>query len=288
MYNQCTVHIQHRGGILLRVLGIGDNVVDKYTYKRVMYPGGNALNFSVYAQMLGESAAYLGIFGTDDEAFHIKAVLQELEIDTSRCKEIKGESGYALVGLENGDRVFLESNEGGIRQYHKLQLEEEDMKYIQSFDLLHTSKYSYMEEAMPKLRAAGVPISFDFSDDFTEEYLSEIGPNVDFSFLSCSHLSLSEAKNTLKKMISLGNKLAVATMGADGALLYDGNSFYKQKPRLIEAVDTLGAGDSFLTAFLVHLLQYEQEGIEAALAKGAEFAASSCLVEGAFGYGKAY
>ena len=89
-------------------------------------------------------------------------------------------------------------------------------------------------------------------------------------------------------MISLGNKLAVATMGADGALLYDGNSFYKQKPRLVEAVDTLGAGDSFLTAFLVHLLQYEQEGIEAALAKGAEFAASSCLVEGAFGYGKAY
>ena len=272
----------------MKILGIGDNVVDKYTYKRTMYPGGNALNFSVYAQMLGADSAYLGIFATDEEAQHIKAVLKDLVIDTQRCKEVEGESGYALVGLENGDRVFLESNDGGIRKYHKLQLNKEDINYIQSFDLLHSSKYSYIEEEMPTLKAAGVPISFDFSDDFTEDYLSEIGPYVDYSFLSCSHLTEEETRAVLKKMEALGSRLSVATMGAEGALLYDGKSFYKQKPKLIEAVDTLGAGDSFLTAFLLHYLQNEEVGLEASLAKAAEFAASSCLVEGAFGHGKAY
>lgn len=34
----------------MKVLGIGDNVVDKYVHLRMMYPGGNALNFSVFAK----------------------------------------------------------------------------------------------------------------------------------------------------------------------------------------------------------------------------------------------
>ncbi|GAY79091.1 hypothetical protein NBRC111894_4645 [Sporolactobacillus inulinus] len=34
----------------MRVLGLGDNVVDIYEYKQTMYPGGNALNFAVFAR----------------------------------------------------------------------------------------------------------------------------------------------------------------------------------------------------------------------------------------------
>ena len=28
----------------MRVIGIGDNVVDRYTNRRIMFPGGNAVN----------------------------------------------------------------------------------------------------------------------------------------------------------------------------------------------------------------------------------------------------
>ena len=41
----------------ISVIGIGDNVVDKYLHSGVMYPGGNALNFSVYAKLTGVPAA---------------------------------------------------------------------------------------------------------------------------------------------------------------------------------------------------------------------------------------
>lgn len=34
-------------------------------------------------------------------------------------------------------------------------------------------------------------------------------------------------------------------------LLYDGDRFYTQKPDLCDAVDTMGAGDAFISAFLV-------------------------------------
>lgn len=31
----------------MKVLGLGDNVVDKYENLGIMYPGGNSLNFAV-------------------------------------------------------------------------------------------------------------------------------------------------------------------------------------------------------------------------------------------------
>lgn len=69
----------------------------------------------------------------------------------------------------------------------------------------------------------------------------------------------------------------------------------------MEAVDTLGAGDSFATAFLVAFLDsmerepdkmaddrefYEAE-LRKALEKGAEFSSGTCMVQDAFGHGKA-
>ena len=43
----------------LKVLGIGDNVCDKYLHTAVIYPGGNALNIAVFARELGHESAYL-------------------------------------------------------------------------------------------------------------------------------------------------------------------------------------------------------------------------------------
>ena len=64
----------------VKVLGFGDNVVDKYEHIKTMYPGGNAVNFAVFAKKLGaERSAYMGIFGSDKEAEHVIASLQEEE-----------------------------------------------------------------------------------------------------------------------------------------------------------------------------------------------------------------
>ncbi|TMJ43607.1 MAG: hypothetical protein E6G89_01160 [Alphaproteobacteria bacterium] len=49
-----------------------------------------------------------------------------------------------------------------------------------------------------------------------------------------------------------------------------------------EHVDTLGAGDGFIAAFLLATLK--GEAIEAALNRGAEYAAHVCTYRGAFGY----
>ncbi|NRD76881.1 fructoselysine 6-kinase [Bacillus sp. BRMEA1] len=273
----------------MKVIGVGDNVVDQYLYKKIMYPGGNALNFSVYAKQLGVESAYLGVFGNDLAAEHIIQTLKSLDIDLSHCRQHNGENGYAQVDLIDGDRVFIGGNGGGVQKDHPILLSEDDLAYIQNFDMAHTSIYSDIEPELPKLKRTGVLVSFDFSADYTEEILKETCQYVDVSLLSCGQLSDSEVENLLKTVHRFGSKLAIGTMGSRGSIVFDGQSFYRQEPHFVKPVDTLGAGDSFFTAFMIHYLKKEIESkellLKRSLEEGAKFAAKTCLVDGAFGYG---
>ncbi len=275
---------------MLRVIGVGDNVVDKYFHLKKMFPGGNALNFSVYARQAGATAAYIGIFGTDEAAEHIISVLNEIGVDISHCKQFEGENVFAGVNLVDGDRVFVGGNKGGIASKVDLVLSESDVEYISSFDIVHSSCYSFIEKELPKLKTTGVPVSYDFSNRTEDEYLRLVCPYVDYSFMSCSHLSVEETKKKLELALELGNRLSLATRGAEGAILFDGRDYMTYVPEKVKAVDTLGAGDSFITGFLLHLaanhFDHNSEVLGEALSLGGKAAAKTCMVMGAFGYGK--
>lgn len=270
-----------------RVIGIGDNVCDKYYPARMMYPGGQAMNFSVYAKLLGADSAYMGVFGRDAVADHVIRTLDELEVDHSRCRQYDGENGYAKVRLVDGDREFIMSNRGGIVNEHPLELDEEDISYIKTFKLVHTSNNGHFDSQLAKVKAAGVPISYDFSGRWNQSYyMEEVAPFVDYGFASCGNAPEEEIEALCRTLVSKGCRLVVATRGSRGSLIYDGKQFYTQVPKLVDAIDTLGAGDSFAAAFLLSLL--ETGDIGTAMEAGAEFAAKTCMVNGAFGHGVAF
>lgn len=285
----------------MKVIGIGDNVCDKYVHQKTMYPGGQALNFAVYSKTLGVESAYLGVFGSDVVADHVKRTLDKHQVDRSRCREYQGENGCARVNLVDGDRVFLGSNKGGVLREHPLQLDDEDLAYIRQFSLCHTTNNSYMDDQLPRLRQAGIPISYDFSGQWIDnERVARVAPHIDYAFLSCGSVALERAQDICRFLYSQGAGMVIATRGSEGAVLYDGQDFYLRPPKLVEAVDTLGAGDSFATAFLLswRQSQLDHDGdmspdlrrqlLEQALQKAAEFSAQTCLVYGAFGEGLAY
>lgn len=271
---------------MVKVIGIGDNVVDKYVHIKTMYPGGNALNFSVFAKKLGFEAAFIGTFGDDAEAEHVQRVVNEIGIDVSHCRYFSGENGCARVTLEDGDRVFLGSNDGGVTREHLLELTEDDKAYIQEFSLIHTGLYSHTGHILTELSALGVPLSFDFSDDFQQEQIDQFISDVNYGFFSCSHLSEEEAKQLLKANFAKEGQILLATRGSEPAIAFDGANYYYQAPEYVKAVDTMGAGDSFITAFLLSLITGHD--IQTAMKEAAGFAAKSCLVEGSFGYGVRY
>jgi fructoselysine 6-kinase len=277
----------------MRVIGVGDNVVDKYLYKKTMYPGGNALNFSVYAKQLGMESAYLGVFGNDRAAEHIIATLKSLNVDVSHCRKHEGENGFAAVDLVDGDRVFIGGNEGGVQKDHPIILSNEDLEYMKTFEIAHSSIYSGMESELPKLKEAGILVSFDFSSDYNDEILESNCKHIDISLLSCGQLLEEEVEDLLKRVYFYGSKLAIGTMGSRGSLVYDGKTFFRQVPHFVKPVDTLGAGDSFFTAFILHYLLGKKENtnendailLKSSLEEGARFAAKTCLIDGAFGFG---
>ena len=83
-------------------------------------------------------------------------------------------------------------------------------------------------------------------------------------------------------------------MGTRGAIVFDGEDFFFQKAESTDAIDTMGAGDSFLTAFSTEYLSMCREGanhqiaIKKSLQKAAAFAREVCMQEGAFGHGAQY
>ena len=160
---------------MIRVIGLGDNVVDYYLHTDTVYPGGNALNFAVYANMLGYESAYMGSFGDDENALHVYQTLKKLGISIEHCRFCIGENGCAPVNIVDGDRVFLGSNRGGVTKYHPIALSALDLAYLSRFDLVHTSIFSYIDSQLPKLKESGLRVSYDFSDQFSDELCTAHG-----------------------------------------------------------------------------------------------------------------
>ncbi len=283
----------------INVIGIGDNVCDIYVDSRRMYPGGQALNFAVYSKLMGANASYIGVFGNDAIAEHIVNTLDQLGVEYKYSRHTKGESGYARVRHVDGDRIFVDSNKGGVSGEQPIVLDSNDIKYIEQFDLVHTSNNSYINSELVKISQTTVPVSYDFSKKWTEKQLIDsVCKYIDFGFLSCNGESEKDIDKICIKMHDKGCKIVVATMGSEGAILSDNGFKIRQEPKLVDAVDTLGAGDSFAAGFLLHVItmfKQEPERMEAddfrrsvlksGLENAAEFAAGNCMVKGAFGFG---
>lgn len=273
----------------MKVIGIGDNVVDRYIDRRIMFPGGNSVNFAVYAKQCGVKSAYLGNIADDPEGHLVKESLISLGVDVSNCPLQEGMATERCdVVLNDGDRQFVGCTYGpGV--WTPFTIEEKHMEYLKGFDLIHCGCYGEMADEIHKLSGIDAMKTYDFSAEEeyrTDEYLEKVCPYIDIALFSAEAMNSDEIDAVMKKAYSLGAKKVLVTMGTKGQLLWDGEKVHKGKVKLIDAVDTMGAGDSFFTAFAIAMLR----GLEypEAFDYAAEFSAKTCLTEGAFGLGKEY
>jgi sugar/nucleoside kinase (ribokinase family) len=122
-----------------------------------------------------------------------------------------------------------------------------------------------------------VEVALTFSDPSMVKYFSKqmeeiVGASVDLLFCNDEEAliftgtnSLSEAREKLKQLA----KRFVITLGANGAMVYDGDTFVNIEPYATVAVDTNGAGDMFAGAFMygiTHGHSYAGSGKLASLA----------------------
>lgn len=269
----------------MKIIGVGDNVVDVYLDQNKMYPGGNSVNVAVLTKRAGaEKSAYIGIIGDDDAGDLIKNSLLDEGLDLSRIRIIHGTNGRNFIELHEGDndRMFVGSNLGGDAASYKLNLTQKDIDYISEYDVLHTSVHSEIGYLLPQLHGK-IKISMDFSDGYTDERIKNLCPYLDIAFFSGGGCSKEKIDITIKKALNAGAKLVVTTMGLDGSIIASKDKRHFQKAfNAQEVVDTLGAGDTYISAFL---LEYFTSGdYEKAAENGAKFALETLKYNGAFGH----
>lgn len=137
---------------------------------------------------------------------------------------------------------------------------------------LKASKYVYIEgylvtshtgrPAAIRLRelakAAGVKVAVSLSDPAIVEYFYDdlhtmVGDQVDLLFCNKAEALTFTRTNNLEeaaaKLQGIARTFAI-TLGAEGALVFDGNRYSQVPAPQVAAVDTNGAGDMFAGAFL--------------------------------------
>ena len=165
------------------------------------------------------------------------------------------------------------------------------MKYVTSFQVASAGRCSTVSlDKLKLLHRNGVDICYDFHAIYSEEEICSISPNITYGFFSCSHLTVPEIRDTLKLAVESGCRIAVGTRGADTIIAYDGNDWYEQETfPVARVVDALGAGDSYIAAFLTSYLaepeRRETERIKKALEDAARHASGVIVKEGSIGIG---
>lgn len=267
----------------MKMIAVGDNVTDCYLDQKIYYPGGNAVNVAVNCKRDGfETAAYIGIFGSDENAAHLHFALEQEQISTAHCRTICAISGRPGVKLDaHGDRRFVGGPKDTAQHIVRLRLTPEDLAYIEGFDLCHTSCFSSIEPELAKLKGS-CQISFDFSEMRQDSYLQTVCPHVRFAFFSGSELSEQEVYALMDRCHALGTELVCVTRGTLGAILSQNGTRYSQGICKTEVVDTMGAGDSFIAGFLTAFTRGDP--VQDALAFAAQCAAKTCTFYGGFGY----
>jgi fructoselysine 6-kinase len=269
----------------MKLIAIGDNVVDVYKDRNEMFPGGNALNVAVLSRHYGATeTAFIGIVGDDVEGEHIIESLKSNHVDIRKIRKAYGESGKAYVDLnEEGDRIFVSSNKGGVQSKLKLNLTQEDFDYIKEYDVLHTSIYSNLEEKLPQLQKL-LPISYDFSNHFSDDTLNRVCPYITFAIVSGSDFTDYEIEDLILTIHKLGTPNVIVTRGNKGVIMSNHHNRFSQGIEAANVIDTLGAGDSFIAGFLTKYL--DGYSVKDSLKFAAVKAAQTCEVNGAFGFGK--
>jgi sugar/nucleoside kinase (ribokinase family) len=260
----------------MRLACVGDNVVDVYTSLGLMFPGGNAVNVAVAARRAGVEASYLGVLGSDAAGRAVLRSLREEGVSLERLRVRDGPNAYCTVEIVDGDRRFLVSDLGVSR----FVLDADDLSFLATNDLVHTGDTSHLDDQIRDV-AERVPVSFDFAEQ-PEEYWSRLVDCVSIATFSATQLSDKEASDFARRVVDLGPRIVLVTLGERGALALDSEGAHFSRSS-VSPVDTLGAGDSLIGTFLAGVLL--NNGIGDSLDRGSDRAAATCLHHGAFGHG---
>ena len=252
--------------------------------KSKMSGGGSAGNTVVAINQFGGKSFYSCLVAKDDLGKFFLDDIKRNGVDTNLKYENcpLGHSGRCLVMTSPDAHRTMNTFLGVSSFLSPEHLDEDAIKnseyiYLEGYLVASPKGLEAMKAARKIAERNKVSIALTFSDPSMVKYFSMqmqevVGASVDLLFCNEEEAmiytgtnSVAEAREKLKEVA----KRFVITLGANGALIYDGDTFISIEPYKVKAIDTNGAGDMFSGAFMygiTHGHSYAEAGKIASLA----------------------
>jgi fructoselysine 6-kinase len=257
-----------------RLVALGDNCVDHYRALGVRAVGGNAVNVAVNWARAGLRSAYMGAVGADPDGDLLRAEIAAQGVDVSHLHTLDGATGVTLIELtEDGERQLVHEDFGVTGDYRP---SDRDLDFAAGAAIAHCSTLTGFRDAVRGLAARGVRVSYDFSTRHELDGLDD----VEVAFYSRESTADDDARALLRRALQGGASTAVVTCGRHGSLAGSAEELVFVPAREVPVLDTLGAGDSYVAAFLTALLE-RRPLIECAV-QATDAAAECCQRFGGF------
>lgn len=278
----------------MKMIALGDNVIDYYRNTGECFPGGNAVNVAVHAARLGAESEYMGNLGEDEYAGVIVKALDDFHVAHSRCPVLPGKTTKVCsYDVTDGERSFV-SVVTGPDWAGPIRLGKEEFRHLSEADLVTCSCNAKIPEQMRAVQDLPTVFAYDFGEKEkyrTKEYYDQVCGKIDLAMFSCRPMQEEAFEEFCRPLHERGVVHVLATIGAEGQLLSAGGRIIKKGVQKVVPSDTMGAGDSFLAAFLIGLMSegwqknrlMPKEALERALQAGQEASAENCMRQGGFG-----
>jgi len=226
--------------------------------------GGDALNVSVTASKLGQDVALVGKVGDDIFGEVVVKLVKESGVNTSWIKVIKNAAtplSFALIE-PGGERHFLYT----AKLFDEITAKDVPEEAIKSSSIVHFGSAFAMKqmdaggtrELFEKAHQYGKITSMDATFDSEGKWLSKISnalyetdiflPSYEEAKSMTGCKDPREIKNAF---IPFGIKVLIIKLGKKGCYVTDfSQEYFVNTFESLQAVDTTGAGDSFVGGFL--------------------------------------
>lgn len=251
-----------------------------------MHIGGVAANCALALSRWGVQPRLVGCVGQDDFGNFLRRSLREHGLEMQWIQTTTAAmTGLVYINVTpDGQRTFFGSRGANmiVRKPQKPQV------LFHRAAALHLAGYNFLTPVIEatarylhkSLRERGTLVSLDVGPEpsrLIPRKLLQLASHVDILFAngaeSCSLTLERDPRNALRSLLNAGAKDVVLKLGKDGCLIFDEGTV-KQIPSFpVNVVDSTGAGDAFVAAFLQARLRAWPQ-IEAAMAANAAGAAA--------------
>lgn len=254
------------------------------------YAGGKGSNQATAASKVSQHVHLTVKLGQDEFADKARSYLASTNINTFSIFESEtSPTGNAIIMVsedEKNNMIAIDLGANEAFTYEEILSEFQKIKRSKVFLTQMENNFDITKSAIELASGTDAVVILNpapYSEKIKElvDMVDIITPNeTEASDLSGVLVNdLESAKEAATIIHSMGASIVVITLGADGCLLYDGETHTHFKPFKAVVIDTVGAGDSFNGALAASLAKGEQ--LHYAIKYASAFASLAVEREGA-------